>query len=80
MDEIQVLEDYRNLSWTRLMIINDYEVHQKRKWPLGPDIVEECQAVDELPIVDPDHWTPVFEPTDFNDTHGPLQLDDYRLS
>ena len=75
-----MLEDYRTLSWTRLMIINDYEVGQQRKWPLGPDIVEECQAVDELPAVDPDHWTPLFEPTDFNDNHGPLQLEDYRLS
>ena len=49
-------------------------------WPMGPDIVEECQAVATLPAVDAESWAPLFEPADFNEAHGPLQLDDYRLS
>ena len=65
VDEAQILEDYRHLYWTRLMIMNGYEAHQERKWPMGPDDFEECEAVANLPAVDPDQWSPLFEPTDF---------------
>ena len=41
-EEEQLLVDYRNLYWTRLMCIADYELDQERKWPMGPDLVEEC--------------------------------------
>ena len=50
------------------------------KWPLGPDIIEECKEIDALPTVDPAHWKPLFEPADFNNEHGPLVLENYRLS
>ena len=87
MDEDQLLEDYRTLSWTRMMTITQdtawnagYEMGQERKWPLGPDIVEECQAVEELPEVEPDAWRPLFEPADFNEAHGPLEIEAYRLT
>ena len=49
-------------------------------WPLGPDVVEECRAVAELPAVDSDSWSPLFEPVEFNEAHAPLQVEDYRLS
>ena len=52
----------------------------KLKWPLGPDIVEECKEVDALPMDDSANWKPLFEPTDFNNEHGPLVVDSYRLS
>ena len=42
IDEEELLEDYRLLYWTKLMRIEDYEVEVERKWPLGPDVVEEC--------------------------------------
>ena len=45
VDEDQVLVDFNNLYWTRLMRIENYELEQDRKWQLGPDVVEECQAV-----------------------------------
>ena len=48
IDEEQLLADYKNLYWTRLMCIENYEQDQERKWPLGPDIVEECQAIANL--------------------------------
>ena len=50
------------------------------KWPLGPDIVEECKEVDALAIDDEAQWKPLFDPADFNNEHGPLIVDDYRLS
>ena len=46
--EEQLLQDYRLLYWTRLMVIDGYEPDHDRKWPLGPDVVEECRAVDRL--------------------------------
>ena len=79
IDEEQLLEDYRNLYWTRLMNIQDYEVDQDRKYPLGPDIVEECRAVAEAPQVNLDEWSPLFDPEDFNKEHGPLLIEDFRL-
>ena len=53
--------------------------HQQYRWPLGPDIVEECGAVAALPAVDRDSWVPLFEPSDFNHDHGPLEIEPYRL-
>ena len=80
VDEEQIIQDYHRLFWTRLMAIDGYEAGQERKWPLGPDIVEECQAVEQLPAVDEDEWAPLFEPAEFNVAQGPLTLDGYRLS
>ena len=42
VDEEQLLIDYKHLYWTRLMQIENYEADEERKWPLGPDVVEEC--------------------------------------
>ena len=80
LDEEQLLEDYRHLYWTRLMVLEGYETGQERKWPLGPDVVEECQAVEQLPEARQHEWEPLFEPADFNEQHGPLELDRYRLT
>ncbi len=44
MDQIKY--DYRRIYWTRLIVVKDYEVDQDRKWPLGDDIIEECQAIE----------------------------------
>ena len=30
------------------MSIDDFEVGQDRKWPIGPDAVEECQVVADI--------------------------------
>ena len=79
--EEQLLQDYKHIYWTRLMVIGAQPHAEERKWPLGPDIVEECQAVAALPLEEEnDHWAPLFEPTKFNAEHGPLKLEDYRLS
>ena len=75
-----MLLDYRLLHWTRLLRIENYEADQERKWPIGPDVFEECQAVAELPEVNEGDWVPLFEPHGFNEEHGPLQIEDYRLS
>ena len=34
----------------------------------------------ELPEVNEEDWAPLFEPHSFNDEHGPLDIEDYRLS
>ena len=62
------------------MRIEDYEFEQERKWPIGPDVYEECHSVAELPEVDEENWAALYDPHDFNDKHGPLQIEDYRLS
>lgn len=42
VDEAQLLEDYRLLNWSRLVTVGAEEPEQERKWPFGPDIVDEC--------------------------------------
>ena len=79
IDEEQITEHFRHLFWTRLLVINGYETGGERKWPLGPDIIEECQAVADLQPDGQDEWKPLFDPFKFNEDHGPLTLDDYRL-
>ena len=72
--------DYKNLFWTRLMQMENYECDQIRKFALAPDLIEECQAVADLNHVNIDGWEPIFEPTDFNEQHGPLHIDSYNLA
>ena len=47
---------------------------------MAPDIIEELQLMAELPPADPDLWKPRFEPGAFNDAHGPLEVEAYKLS
>ena len=61
------------------MIIDGYEPELDRKWPLGPDVLEECRAVDRLHPANEDEWGPFFDPEDFNNRHGPLLIKDYAL-
>ena len=46
-----------------------------RKWLLGPDVIEECQAVANLEEVDLDQWTPLFDPVSFNEVNQPLEIE-----
>ena len=62
------------------MSIDNYEAEQERRWKLGPDIVEECQAVAVMPLVNPDAWLPLFEPHDFGRANQPLLVEQYQLS
>ena len=41
---------------------------EERKFPLGPDVVEECQAVVDMHLLDNNDqdWSPLFEPNDYN--------------
>ena len=32
-----------------------------------------------LPAVDPDSWAPLFDPQHFNEVHGPLEVEPFRL-
>ena len=79
VDEEQLLLNHKNLYWTRLMVIENYEADHERKWPLGPDLVEECQAVVSLPLSDEVGKNLLFDPYVFNEEHGPLQVEDYRF-
>ena len=41
--------------------------------------MEECQAVADMQEVDLDNWEPLFDPTEFNKRHHPIQLESFRL-
>ena len=72
--------DYKNLYWSRLMVIENLETGIQRKWPLGRDIIEEIKSVAEMPQANQEEWAPLFEPYEFNNHHGPLLIDEYKLS
>ena len=61
-----MLLDYKNTYWSRLMVLDNYETGEQRKWPLGKDIVEEIKYVAELPEVEPLDLVPLFDPLKFN--------------
>ena len=73
------MEYYNNLYWTRLIPVEDFHEGEDHKIPLGPDIVEECQAVQNMEEVNDDEWAPLYEPNDFNEVHKPLQVEQYKL-
>ena len=80
VDEARVLEEFNHLYWTRLVSTTDNRPEVERKWPLGQDIVEECQAVANLDEAGQDRWVPLFEPVDFNRLNQPLTVEKYRLT
>ena len=59
--------------------MEEYQAGEDRKNPLGPDIVEECQAIANMEEADDGNWAPLFEPTEFNEAHKPLKVEQYRL-
>ena len=79
-----------NTYWTRLICVQLYQHDvddpadevEERKFPLGPDVVEECQAVVDMHLLDNNDqdWSPLFEPNDYNQIHGPLSIKDHQLS
>ena len=75
-----LLEDYRTLNWSRLQAVHEFGIEEVTMYPLGPDIVEECQAVAQLSRDSVANWAPLFEPGMFNEAHGPLTVADYGLS
>ena len=62
------------------MIVQDYEPNLERKFPLGPDVVEECRSVASIPMAKDHDWKPLFDPEVFNKEHGPLLIEKYQLS
>lgn len=81
VDEQRLLKDYKNLHWTRLIAIEGYAAGFDRKFALGPDIVEELQALLESEDEgDPGEWQALFDLDAFTEANQPLSLDRFRLS
>ena len=76
----EILKEFKNLYWTRIIEVDQFESGLDRKFNLGPDLIEECRAITGLDSVDPDNWKPLFNPSQFNADHGPLKIDQYRLN
>ena len=41
----QINEDFKNLYWSRFIVVNQFEHDVNRKHPLAPDILEELQQI-----------------------------------
>jgi hypothetical protein len=80
VDEGMLLEFFRHLYWTRLRTLGADQLEPSAKWLLGPDVVEECQAVANLEEAGIGQWAPLFEPSDFNNEHKPLTIQQYGLT
>ena len=62
------------------MVIERYEAGQDRKFPMGIDIADQLQEIEEMQPADPSLWQPLFEPAAFNEAHGPLLVENFRLN
>lgn len=83
VDEAKLLENYKNVNWTRVIAVQGFEALQEEedqyKWPLGPDVVEQCNIVAELPAEGDEAWNALFDPNAFNELNKPLEFEKYRL-
>lgn len=62
----ELLEVYDKLYWTRLVVIEDYRAGCDRKHALGPDIVDELQALEDEDEDDETRsWQALFDPEAF---------------
>jgi len=63
------------------MVIEDFEEGRSRKHDIGPDVLEEVQAVFDLPEDEEvDQWRAYFDPEHFIAENQPLTLDRFRLT
>ena len=83
MDETTIYQVYKNCFWTRLIAVEGFQAvrddEDAYKWPIGPEILEECNAVAELPQVDANSWEPLFDHNQFQEQNGPLEIEKFRL-
>ena len=60
--EESTLKVFKNLYWTRLVVMEDFLPEQQERHELGPDV---AAVVDEMFRLDVDampEWTPLFDP------------------
>ena len=60
--EESTLKVFKNLYWTRLIVMEDFLPEQQERYELGPDV---AAVVDEMFRLDADampEWTPLFDP------------------
>jgi len=75
-----MLDDYKNLYWTRVISMEGFRDGEQERHELGPDVAAEMEEMhlldgDELP-----EWTPLFDPQRFQQEHPQLLLQDWQLS
>jgi len=80
VDSDEILQEFKNLSWTRIHQVDHFEIGHDQKFKIGPDIIEECRAISGLESGNLDTWKPLFNPYQFNIDHGPLLIDQYKLN
>ena len=86
VDAGQVQKDYKNLYWTRMIRVENYEpvtdldiADNRYRWPLEPDILDHCNAVADLPEADPEGWEPLFQADSFVEQHDDIRVESFRL-
>ena len=75
----QTLSIYKNLSWTRIISLHDYNMDDQKSWPIGPDLSDEFDFMitieeDELP-----EFKPLFNPVAFSMMNPQPNIGAYKL-
>ena len=71
LNEEELQEFYKNLYWTRLIKVESSvgdavnQIHQRSRYAIGPDLVEELRELAVEAPADPDEWQASFDPETF---------------
>ena len=77
--EESTIEAFKNLKWTRVISMQDWEPNSTRVWDLGPDIVAELQQMAEVAAEDLEQLEPVFDPIAFQEANQNYKLERFTL-
>ena len=77
----RTIEDsFATLKWSRVVSLQDQHPDLRSNWQMVDDIIEQREAQMELEMP-PQLQEPVlFDPKAFQDAHGELKLQDYRMN
>ena len=70
-------ESFKNLKWTRVIALSQYESHSTNAYDMAPDIIAEHQAMADIAADDLPTIPAYFDPMAFQEANPELKLISY---
>ena len=72
-----MIEQYKNLYWTRIISADNFDIDDEKKWRIGYDIADEIQQMMDIDENDLPEWSPLWDPTVFTEQHPKPKVVDF---
>ena len=70
---------FKNLKWSRVVSLEGWEDNSTQAWDMGPDIVAELEAMEDISPSQLAKLEPAFDPLAFQQLHSEWDLHTFEL-